>query len=484
MDSSSPDQPQNVPLCVDLDGTLIHTDLFVESVLALAKHAPFALLKLPFWLLRGKAFAKRQIAARVTINPVSLPYNKNVIELIDHARQQGRCVELVTASDELLVGPIAQHLKLFDHVLCSDGEHNLRGVNKAKMLVDRHGLQKFDYVGNDRTDLPVWRACNHAIVVSASAQLPRLLKRLGKDSSSIATKASSWRTIIRAVRAHQWVKNLLIFAPLVMAHQLSNNVAIAASALAFVAFCGCASAVYLMNDLFDLESDREHRSKKRRPLASGELAVSEAFFIFVSLLLVAFIVSRGLSNNFRLCLGLYFVSTCAYSLRLKQIPLIDIFVLAGLYTLRILAGGYVAHIAVSPWLLAFSMFLFTSLACSKRYSELLSAKQASRDRPIGRGYHTSDLYLISQFGISSGYLAVLVMALYINSAAVRALYLYPNYLWLICPLLMYWISRIWLLTNRGRMHDDPIVFAIRDLTSYLVVILALIVMFGAAVPLH
>ena len=484
MDFSNASQPGNVPLCVDLDGTLIHTDLFIESLLALAKHAPLALLKLPFWLLRGKAYAKRQIAARVKVNAVSLPYNKNVIELIEQAREQGRSVELVTASDELLVGPIAQHLRLFDHVLCSDGERNLRGVTKAKILVDRHGLKGFDYVGNDRTDIPVWRACNHAIVVSASTQLTRTLRRFGKECSTIATKASSWRTIIRAIRAHQWVKNLLIFAPLVMAHQLSNNVAIAASALAFVAFCGCASAVYIMNDLFDLESDREHRSKKRRPLASGELAVSEAFFVFLSLILVAFIVSRGLATSFRVCLGLYFISTCAYSLKLKQIPLIDIFVLAGLYTLRILAGGYVAHIAVSPWLLAFSMFLFTSLACAKRYSELLAAKQASRDRPSGRGYHTGDLHLVSQFGISSGYLAVLVMALYINSAAVRALYAYPNYLWLICPLLMYWISRIWLLTNRGRMHDDPIVFAIRDFASYLIVALALVVMFGAAVPLH
>jgi len=482
MNQSSNETIDLLPLCVDLDGTLIHTDIFIESLLALVKHSPLSLLMLPFWLMRGKAYTKRQIAGRVKINPVSLPYNRDVLELIEQARQQGRVVELITASDELLVGPIAQHLRLFDHVACSDGERNLRGVTKAKMLVDRHGLKGFDYVANDRTDLPVWRACNNAIIVSPSSQLARTLRHLGKESSTIATKASSWRTVIRAIRAHQWVKNLLIFAPLVMAHELSNKAAFAASALAFVAFCGCASAVYLMNDLFDLESDREHRSKKRRPLASGELSVSEAFFIFIALLLVAYIVSKGLSANFRLCLGLYFISTCAYSLRLKQVPLIDIFVLAGLYTLRILAGGYVTGIAVSPWLLAFSMFLFTSLACSKRYSELLSAKQASRDRPSGRGYHTNDLHLVSQFGISSGYLAVLVMALYINSAAVRALYIYPNYLWLICPLLMYWISRIWLLTNRGRMHDDPIVFAIRDLSSYLIGILALIIMFGAAVP--
>lgn len=484
MNPDSPNLTTKLPLCVDLDGTLIHTDLFIESLLALAKRSPLSLLMLPFWLLRGKAFAKRQVAARVSIDPVSLPYNRNVIELIEQARQDGRNIELVTASDELLVGPVAQHLKLFDYVCCSDGERNLRGVNKAKFLVERHGVNGFDYIGNDRTDMPVWRACSQPIIVSSSPQLARSLRHHGKSPSFVATKASSWRTIVRAMRAHQWVKNLLIFAPLVMAHELSNNLAIAASALAFVSFCGCASAVYIMNDLFDLESDRQHRSKKRRPLASGELAVSEAVFIFAALLLVAFIVSRGLASSFRLCLGLYFLLTCAYSLRLKQIPLIDIFVLAGLYTLRIIAGGYVTHIAVSPWLLAFSMFLFTSLACAKRYAELLAVKQASRDRPSGRGYHTGDLNLVSQFGISSGYLAVLVMALYINSDAVRALYAYPNYLWLICPLLMYWISRIWLLTNRGRLHDDPIVFAIRDLTSYLVVGAALLVMFGAAVPLH
>lgn len=473
-----------LPLCVDLDGSLIRTDLFVESLLSLLKKSPLTLFLLPFWLMKGKAYAKRQVSSRVAIDATSLPYNKAVLELISEAREQGRSVELVTASDELLVGPVAQHLKIFDHVYCSDGQRNLRGINKAKFLVDLHGVNGFDYVGNDRFDIPVWRACNQPIVVAANNHFSSTLVKLGKDPKTLPVKASSWRTIVRAIRAHQWIKNLLIFAPLVMAHELSNNLAIAASALAFVAFCGCASAVYIMNDLFDLEADRHHRSKKRRPFASGELSISEGIFIFFSLLLVAYIVSRGLSFSFKLALLLYFLTTTAYSLRLKQIPLIDIFVLAGLYTLRILAGGYVTHIAVSPWLLAFSMFLFTSLACAKRFSELLMVKQASRERPSGRGYHTGDLELISQFGICSGYLAVLVMALYINSDAVRSLYVYPNYLWLICPLLMYWISRIWLLTNRGRMHDDPIVFAIRDLASYFVIGVAFLVMFGAAVPLH
>jgi 4-hydroxybenzoate polyprenyltransferase len=285
--------------------------------------------------------------------------------------------------------------------------------------------------------------------------------------------------LVRTLRVHQWVKNLLVVVPLVMAHRWNDFDQVVKAALAFLAFSLCASAVYILNDLADLESDRRHPTKQRRPLASGALNVSVAIGLVPLLLLSAAALTFLTSTGFALLLALYFGLTSAYSFALKRIAILDIVVLASLYTLRVLAGGRAVDVPVSPWLLGFSMFLFFSLACMKRFSEFLALRKRNEELVAGRGYRASDLEQIASFGVASGYLSVLVIALYVNSAEVTRLYREPQALWMICPLLLYWISRTWLIAHRGEMHEDPIVFAYQDRASYIVGLLCAAILFAA-----
>jgi len=264
------------------------------------------------------------------------------------------------------------------------------------------------------------------------------------------------------------VKNLLVFVPLVMAHRIQEVPLILMAALAFFSFSACASAVYLINDLLDLESDRLHPYKKRRPFASGALPILHGIVLVPILLLTALVLGALLGVEFLAVLAGYFAITFGYSLRFKQIVLIDILVLASLYTVRMIAGGVAVKVEVSPWLLAFSMFFFYSLAAVKRFSELYSARKREKKSLAGRGYRADDLEFMAAMGNGAGFTSVLVLALYVTSNDVTGLYSQPQYLLLICPLLMYWISRIWLLAHRGELHDDPIVFAITDRVSYVV----------------
>lgn len=467
-------------LCVDLDGSLIHSDLLVESAALLARHRFRDLPRLAGWLKRGKACLKSEIARRVSVDVGTLPYNEALLERLRDERARGRRLCLATACTRELAEAVAAHLGLFDAIVASD-ERNLSGRNKAEALVARFGDGGFDYVGNDEVDLRVWRHARQAWVIDPSPGLLRRLRRL-RPAPEVIRRAprSGLRDWAKALRLHQWLKNLLIFVPALAAHDLSAA-SLMAGALAFLAFGLCASSVYLLNDLLDLPDDRAHRTKRTRPFAAGYLPVLHGVVAIPLLLVAAFgLAAVFLPLTYFGLLALYFLLTLAYSLYLKRRVLVDVFTLAGLYTLRILAGAAATATMLSFWMMAFSMFIFLSLALVKRYTELVDKRADGDERLRGRGYAVPDLAILGALGGASGFMAVLVLALYLNSPDVAELYSQPGAIWLACPLLLYWISRVWLLAHRGQMHDDPIVFAVGDRTSQLVLGLKVAVFLVAA----
>jgi 4-hydroxybenzoate polyprenyltransferase len=454
------------PLCVDLDGTLIQTDLLIESVLMLLKRNPFWLFVLPLWLLKGKAHFKQRIADRVELDVTRLPFNQPLLAYLRDQQAQGRRLVLATAANQRHAEQVAFHLGLFEAILASDAEINLSGTRKRDRLVELFGTSGFDYAGNSIADLRVWSHAATAIVVNTSPSLSRHVTGMIAVERVIPAPAISLRTYLKALRVHQWSKNALVFVPLLAAHQVLNPALLLQAILAFFAFGLCASSVYVLNDLLDLAADRRHPTKCRRPFAAGLIPIQRGLWLIPTLLVLAFLLALWLPFWLSVTLGLYYLLTLAYSLRLKQWVLIDVLALAGLYTLRLVAGGAATGIPLSFWLLALSLFLFLSLALAKRYAELHLCHADGRDCAAGRGYRTADLETLAQFGIVSGYLSALILALYIDSADVMALYAEPRLLWLVCPLLLYWISRVWLLARRGTLHEDPVVFALTDPGSY------------------
>ncbi len=453
-----------VVLCVDLDGTLIRSDLGVESVLALLRRNPLYLLLLPFWLLRGRASLKRAVALRVRLDVARLPYHQRLLEWLGGEQARRRLV-LCTASDQRLAEAVARHIGLFSVVHGSDGRRNLSGRAKAALLEREYGAGAFDYAGNAAVDLAVWRRARHAIVVNAPTRVLRRARAAARVSDVFERPAGRGRAWLAALRPHQWLKNALVFVPLLAAHQALVPQAATRSLLAFAAFCLCASAAYLLNDLLDLEADRLHPRKRGRPFAAGALMPGGGLLAAAALAVVAFALAAPLALEFISMLFGYALLTLAYSLWIKRIAMLDVVTLAGLYAIRILAGAAAIPVPASFWLLAFSMFLFFSLALVKRALELQQLAQAGVAQVAGRGYLAADLGLVQALGSASGYLAVLVLALYIDSAASAALYAQPMRLWLLPPILLYWISRTWLLATRGEMHDDPVVFALTDRVS-------------------
>lgn len=458
------------PLVVDLDGTLLRSDLLLETGMAFVRSHPFQLHKPLVWLSKGKIALKEGLAKSVDIDVSVLPYDPQVIDLIKAERLKGRQIVLATASHETLATRVAMHLQLFDQVLATDATRNLTAHRKRDVLVEHFGQAGFDYMGNSMDDICVWQAARKAYVVNPDSGVERRAQEHGNVEQVIACKAGGSRDWLKALRVHQWMKNALIFVPLLAAHQLLNPALLLQCILAFVLFGLCASSVYLLNDLLDLADDRHHSSKRHRPFAAGRLSIRAGLLAFPLLLVGAFIGAIWLLPwTFTGVLLGYYILTLAYSLYLKRQMAVDVMALAMLYTVRIIAGAAACGLALTFWVLAFSMFIFLSLALVKRYSELHEARKKGRTgKTRGRGYYPADLEMISSLGASSGYLAVMVLALYIHDKATEALYAFPQVIWLACPLLLFWITRVWMLTHRGEMHDDPVVFAIRDRTSLLV----------------
>ena len=469
-----------IVLCVDLDGTLLRSDLLVETALALLARRPWMLLAMLWWLAGGKARLKREIAARVALEPAHLPWDERVLDLVREA--EGRHRVLCTASDHRLASLVSLHLGCFDEVIASDGERNLAGSRKASTLVERFGAGGFDYIGNAAPDLHVWAHARGAIVVNAGPGLARQAARATTLLAHLPAEGGGLRSWVRALRLHQWLKNLLVFVPLLASHRVLEPEASLSAGLAFLAFGLVASGVYLLNDLLDLPSDRQHARKRLRPFAAGTLPVLHGLVAAPLLTLAGLALGWLADPLFALVLAGYYALTLAYSLALKRVTMLDVMVLAGLYTVRIIGGAAAIGAGLSFWLLAFSMFVFLSLAMLKRYTELHAMLQQGRQQAAGRGYSVEDLPLLQSLGAAAGYLAVLVLALYIDSPEGAALYRTPEALWLLCPLMLYWISRVWVVAHRGAMHDDPIVFAVRDRVSQGVAVLGALVVLAALRP--
>jgi 4-hydroxybenzoate polyprenyltransferase/phosphoglycolate phosphatase-like HAD superfamily hydrolase len=468
--------PLNPPLVVDLDGTLVRSDLLVESGFAFLRHQPrraFALLR---WLAAGKANLKQRLASEVPLDVTFIPYEPLVVDFLGKEKAEGRPLILATSTHQRYADDIAAHLGLFDRVLATNGHTNLSARAKRDVLVSAFGEKGFDYVGNSRDDLAVWAAARKSHLANPEIGVAARAARFRNVEQVIRSSGKPWRAWMRQLRLHQWTKNLLIFVPLLAAHKIAEFDVLFSGVLAFLLFSMCASSVYLLNDLLDLEDDRQHPSKRYRPLASGTVSIKTALLAMPALLLGAFAGAIGFMPwKFWLALGSYYGLTLAYSLVLKRVMMLDVITLAMLYTLRLIAGAFAFQLSLTFWILAFSMFMFLSLALVKRYAELREERSNGKtERTKGRGYYPGDLEMISSLGAASGYLAVMVLALYVQEPATAILYRHPRVIWLACPVLLYWISHTWLLAHRGQMHDDPVVFAMKDRFSLL-----LGVLFGA-----
>jgi len=457
--------PQRI-IVVDLDGTLFLSDMLVENLFLFLRQYPLRIFEVIVWLFKGKAYFKRCLADAVVPDVSQVPYNKDLVEWLKQRRADGAILILATASDLRIAKKVAEHLKFFDEVLGTES-NNLSSSNKREVLVQRYGERGYEYVGNSSADLAVWKSASTIHVANPDRGVLTTARQIGQVEMVFENRLPYFRTLVEALRIHQWAKNLLLFVPLLASHRVMEIPLLWRGLMAFIVFGSCASSAYLLNDLLDLPDDRLHYSKCSRPLAAGNLPILHALFLMPVLVFSAFIVALWLLPVwFAGVLAAYYILTLLYSLWLKRVVMLDVVTLAMLYTIRVVAGAAAMLLAVTFWILAFCMFIFLSLAFLKRYTELRDARQkGKKDKSAGRGYYPADFELLASLGGASGYISVLVMALYINETASGTLYRSQEWMWAACPLLLFWLSRIWLLAHRGQMHEDPIVFALRDRVS-------------------
>lgn len=477
-ETSGESRSDKTPLVVDLDGALVHSDLLHEAYFASVANGPVHHARTVGHLARGKAALKSYLARQSTLDFSTLPYNGDVLALVSKARADGRPVYLATASDTIHAQGVAAHLGFFEGVFCSDGQTNLSGRRKAEKLIEAFGERGFDYLGDSSVDLEVWAHARRAHTVGASANLRRRVEMLRPDALHIETVRPGlvW---LKVLRVHQYAKNILVFLAMFTSHTLTLSAFLQCVA-AFLAFSFCASAVYVINDLIDLDADRRHPTKHKRPFASGAVPILHGVIAAPVLLALAFACAFSVSPLLAAVLGGYFLLTSAYSISLKRKMIVDVIVLASLYTIRVIGGAAAIRVVPSEWLLAFSMFFFTFLALIKRYVELDGRSEKGLGEMTNRNYLTSDLSIVATLAAASGFNAVTIFALYVSSRNVQLLYHHPVYLWLICPMLMYWIGRVTVMAHRRLIDDDPIVFALRDWRSYLMVLAIGCVLYLAA----
>jgi 4-hydroxybenzoate polyprenyltransferase len=462
---------QQIPLCVDLDGTLSRTDTLLEQLFWILRKRPLKLFSIALALFKGRVAMKKKVFEISEFLPIHIPYNSKLLDALKIDHQEGRSIYLVTGSHLSFAQKVADHLKIFKAVHATK-DTNLVGREKAKSLVHHFGENQFDYIGNSSVDIPIWKKSRKGILVKKN---PLLLRRAQKvanvESQFVENEKSLIVNIIKQIRVHQWAKNILIFLPMVLSHTYNNMNIWLTCISAMLSFACLSSCVYLINDVLDLEADRLHPENKDRPFASGSLSLVWLFILLPCLLLTSFLLALSLRSDFLWVLGGYFILTSVYSIKLKKMPIADILMLALLYAWRVFAGSVATGISLSNWFLTFSIFFFFSLALVKRCAELQLLRGTTGSHNSRRGYKLDDIVLLQTFGVASGYLSVLVLALYLNDPLLTQQKLYPGLLWLICPLLLYWLSRLWLAAFRGKIPSDPMLFALKDNQSYFIIVL-------------
>lgn len=470
--------PATIPLIVDLDGTLLRTDLLLESLLRLIKQSPWLVFLVPVWLMKGRAYLKRRVFQRVQIDLTLLPRNEELLSWLQGEKARGRRLVLATASDHDQARLVVEPLGLFDAVLGSEGRRNLRGRAKLQKITELCG-NEFDYAGNASCDLEVWRSSRHAILVNTPRRIERAVCAIGNLAHVFSRPTGSFSDILRAIRSYQWVKNLLLFVPAITSHTILDGAVAGNAALAFLSFGFAASGGYVLNDLLDLEEDRRHAVKKQRMFASGRTSIGSGIVFALVCLSLSIAIAGFLPTAFLMALAGYLVLTSLYSLFLKSLLVVDVLTLALLYTLRVVAGSLATGIVVSFWLLSFALFLFLSLAFSKRAADLMQHQSDSTGTLPGRGYAKADLEAVCIAGICSGYLSSLILALYIHSDSVQLLYSRPAILWGLQPILLFYITRLWVICRRGELTEDPIQYTITEPSTYVAALLAIAVMLAA-----
>jgi 4-hydroxybenzoate polyprenyltransferase len=460
-----PEATGPLPLCVDLDGTLTPADTLMESLIAPRSIAQLAraLLALPF---TGRAAFKARIAANTALDVRLLPYNLSLLRYLETQKRSGRHLTLATAADRAIANAVAGHIGLFDEIIASDGTCNLKGRTKAAALRLRFGNEGFSYAGNDASDVAIWEASGGAILVNTPPGLARRVGRTIPVEETFPHRAAPWSALLRAMRPHQWVKSLLVFIPIFTAHALGDIAAWINAMLVFAAFCATASSIYLVNDAADIAADRRHPRKRHRPFASGAMPLATGLTMagFLAVLGAGLAAASGTLA----VIATYAALSVAYSLKLKQMPLVDVFLLGALYTIRLFGGGVATGHDLSLWLLAFSGFLFLGLALLKRVAELGATQQSSGQSGGRRGYMAGDLPVLQMLGCAASFASSMVLALFVQREATAAQYASRGLLWGIVPVMLFWQCRLWLSTARGYMHDDPIIYSARDWVSWIV----------------
>ena len=451
-----------IPLCVDLDGTLLRGNSLFDYALGFLRSNPLGFWRLPLWLLRGHSVLWCELAARCKLAPTYYAYDSAIGEFL-RSEHTGRPLVLVTGAHYTVADSIATHFGIFAAAHgTTDGTH-LTGHQKASFLTTKYGAKTFDYIGDSAADIPVWQACRKAFLARPNPQLVRRLSNLGVPLTVIGPpSASSFQGALRLLRPQQWAKNILIFVPLILGHAIGDIPLWWNAILAFLSFCAASSSMYVLNDLLDIHADREHHRKQFRPLASGTVSIPAAIGLFFGCLAVSLLLSIPVGLPFAAITALYILLVCLYSVHFKTRLTIDIVLLSAFYTLRIFAGSAATGIPISFWTLLSSLFFFFSLACLKRCSELSNLILHGKQQAARRAYRTQDLPQLLAIGIACGVLTVVIIGLYINSPEVRRIYRKPDVLWLLCPLLLAWISRIWIISGRGNLHEDPVSFALKD----------------------
>jgi len=462
-----------LPIFVDLDGTLIYTDLLLEVCIKFLKQNPLNIFLLLSWLTKGKANLKHKLAERVDIDIETLPYNQDFLCFLKDQRKYGRKLYLATASHQKYADAIAAHLGIFDGVLATTATLNMKGATKLKYC--QQISPNFAYAGNEAVDFQLFNESAVSYLVNPSVAAMRLSKKQ-PVTRVFQTKDNILKIALKAMRVHQWLKNILIFVPVFVSSLYLDLTVWWDALIGFVLFSFLASATYILNDLLDVEADRSHPRKCLRPIPSGMLSIQQAILLSICLFVLSLLGSMLLTNSaFQLSIIAYLALTLLYTFVLKTYVIADVILLASLFTIRIIAGAMVIDVVMSFWLLAFSMFTFFSLALVKRCAELKLLSKVNKDKSTGRDYQVDDYYLMQSFGVTSAFISLLLMAFYVQVSMTGEEYSMPILLWATLPAFAYWFLRMWLKTNRGEMHDDPIVFSIKNRGSLVTIAFILII---------